>query len=1737
MLSAAAGPVVPRVTTTRGWTCAHHAFEASAAATPHAPAVAAGGRAATYAEVDRHASAVAARLRALGVGPERRVVVLMEPGPAFAAALLGVLKAGGAYVPIDPEYPAGRIAWVLQDSGAAAVLTHADAAHRLPPTALPVVDVDAVELAPADGFEAADADADNLAYVIYTSGSTGRPKGVGVTHRSLVSLQRVAVDIYGMTGADRVGQLPSVGFDMSVEPIWAAWAAGAALLFRPRAVPALGPGFWRWVEDERITILNPPTALWHAWVADMAASGARVPASVRLLITGGEKPQAAALARWRQIAPEVRWMNCYGPTEATVWATTWELPASGWEGDAPIGRERANARAWVVGDDGRLAAEGEVCVGGVAVARGYLGRAALTAERFVPDPFADRPGARMYRTGDRARWREVRGCESAKVREYEENQRTHALTHSRTSVLEFLGRVDDQVKVGGYRVEPGEVEAVLAEHPHVAAAAVAARRGAEGAARLHGWAVLHDGAAADASALRRWLRGRLPAYMVPSTLTLLPALPLNANGKVDRRALATPSAESPESPETAGDGDDTTRAVAEIWREVLGVAVSPDDDFFEAGGHSLLGMLVLSRVRRRWGVELPVRALFEARTPAALAARIDAAAGTPADPQPPLVRVPRNGRLPASFAQERLWFLHQMEPLSPFYNIPTCIRLSGAVDADALRRALAEVVRRHEALRTTFRETPGGAVQVIHPAGDGGEGTGDGGTGAGSFPLPLHDLSGHPFAEEEARRIAADAAAAPFDLSRDAMLRGRLVRTAPDEHLLVLVLHHVAGDAWSLGVLLHEMAAAYAAFVAGEPSPLGDLPLQYADFAAWQRAWLSGGVLDAQLGYWRARLAGAPAVLELPADHPRPAVPSHRGAVVRFDVPPALAARLRQAARRHDATPYMVLLAGFQLLLHRLSGRDDLVVGTPVAGGRGPQKEGRGGLFLKTLALRSDLSGDLAHRGSVAGHHQATLEAYARQDLPFERVVEELHPARSMSRNPLFQVAFAMENVPRMPAELPGVRMRLEEVDAGTSKFDLFLEMYEADGRFRGALEYATDLWEPASARRMAALYLRLLDALAGDADRPLSAAAAAGAAEVAAWNRTAREYPRDAAIHARFAAVARGRADAVALAWDGGEMTYAELDARSSRLANLLVRRGARPDQPVALLLERSPALVVAILGILKAGGAYLPLDPRHPRARIAAMLDDAGARLVVTESPFIPLLPDHPPAVVRMDDGAMDAEPAAAPGVAVSALNAAYVMYTSGSTGRPKGVVVPHRAVLRLATDGGFAETGPGETWLQMAPAAFDAATLELWAPLLNGGRVALHPPGTPDPAELGAFIRRHGVTSAWLTAALFHHVVDHDAGALGGLRQLLAGGDVLSPAHVRRALDADPHLRLINGYGPTENTTFSCCHAVARADLERASIPIGIPISNSTAYVLDAAMRPAPVDVPGELYVGGDGVARGYLAAPALTAERFVPDPFAADGSRLYRTGDRARWRETEVREEEVRTFFLEFLGRLDAQAKIRGHRVEPGEVEAVLARHPAVSTAAAVVREDAPGQKRLVAYAVPAAAGADRAALARGLMAFAREQLPEPMAPAAIAILDALPLTAAGKVDRAALPAPEPVAAAGAEPATATERRIAQDWAALLRVERVPADAPFFALGGHSLLAAQLAARIRDEFGVSMPLPALLAAPTVAGMAAAVDAELAGLRAEVEAELGALSDDEVLALLADTGAWDRAAEVGG
>ena len=1524
--------------------CAHELFEACARLAPDAAAVSLAGRETSFGELERRANAVAARLREAGVGVESRVAVLMERGPELAAALLGVLKAGAAYVPIDPEYPAERTAWVLEDSGAAVVLTHAAARARLPRTGVPALDVAEIDPALADAWAPAAVPADALAYVIYTSGSTGRPKGVGVSHRSLVAHNRAIVGLFGLTEADRAAQVASIGFDISVEEIFPTWAAGAAVVFRPAEVDALGAGFLRWIEEEKVSILNIPTAFWEAWTLEMDASGARVPASVRLVVTGGETAKPSTLALWRRVAGDgVRWINSYGPTEATVTATTWELDGDA-DGEIPIGAPLEGWTAQVLDEALRPVSPGdpgELCLGGVTVARGYLGRPGLTAERFVPDPSSDRPGARMYRTGDRVRWNaetesaEVRECGSAL--DSREDPRTSALPHFRTAVLLFLGRMDDQVKVGSYRVEPGEVEAVLCAHPDLASGAVVAREDG-GRMRLVAYGVPRN-ESVDEGALRCWLRARLPGYMVPSAIVMLDALPLTAHGKVDRRALPAPALPA----EPQADVDDTAARLAAIFGEVLGAPrVQADDDFFDLGGHSLLAMQALARVRHRCGVELPVRALFEAPTPARLAAAVEAARGEAASTRPPLRTAVRDEALPLSFAQQRLWFLHRMEPESPFYNIPLAIRLTGELDADALRRALAEVVRRHEALRTTFAETSAGTVQVLHPAPD-------------SFPLPVADLRALPDdeAEAEARRLAAEEAEQPFDLARDVMLRALLVRTGDDVHLLVLDLHHVAGDGWSLAVLHAEIGALYDAFSRGEAAPLEPLPVQYADYAVWQREWLKGEVLERQLAYWREALAGAPAELRLATDRPRPAVQSHRGKVHRFRVPAATAARVREVARAEGATPYMVLLAAYDALLHRWSGETDLVVGSPVAGRVSERLEGLIGFFVNTMAVRVDVGGDPSFRELVGRARRAALDAFAHQDLSFERVVEELRPERTLSRAPLFQVSLILQNTPPAVLELPRVTLRPEPVDSGTAKFDLSVELTETPDGMAGEAEFATDLFDEATVARMMEQLAALLDAATARPGERLSRLLAAlpdPAREtlLVEWNRTARDYAT-APVHRRIAEQAARAPHAPALVHGGRATPYATLDASANRLAHHLRARGVGPEVTVGVVADRSPEMVVSLLAVLKAGGAVVSLDPAYPADRLAWMLEDSGTRLVVSPRASA-IAPRGGVEVVALDaeGAAIAARPSTEPEGETQADSLAFVIYTSGSTGRPKGVLVPHRGLSNLvAAHAGKFGVGAQSRVLQFASFSFDAAVAESLTALTSGAALVLVPREEMSGAPLLELMRRERVTVATLPPSVLSTLPE---GALPELRTLASAGEALPQALVARWA---PGRTFLNAYGPTEATV---CATLGPCQAGDARAAIGRPLANVRVYVVDAALNPVPLGVPGELCVAGVGVARGYRGRAGMTAERFAPEPFSgAAGARMYRTGDRVRWGNDGR---------LEYLGRVDRQVKIRGNRIEPGEVESLLRDHPEVADAVVDARDDGTGALRLLGWVLAA-----------------------------------------------------------------------------------------------------------------------------------------------------------------------------
>jgi amino acid adenylation domain-containing protein len=1654
--------------------CVHDLVAAQAARTPDAPALVHAGEVLTYAGLDLRSGRLAAYLRRLGVGPETRVGICMEREPGLVVAMLAVLRAGGAYVPLDPAYPRERLGWMREDAGVSLVLTSTRLAGVLP-AGTRALALDAVRAEVDAGSGDAPGSAagpESLSHVIFTSGSTGRPKGVMIRHSSVVALLRWLRE--AVSDEERSAALfaTSINFDVSVAEVFGTLAWGGKLVLVENALELAR------VAEPVVHASMVPTA-----AAELLRAGA-IPESVRTLNLGGEALPGDLAQALYALGTVAKVGNLYGPTEDTTYST-YSVVRKGAE-QVFIGRPVDGTRALVL--DAALqpvpaGMPGELYLGGDGLARGYAGRPELTAERFLPDPFGP-PGSRMYRVMDRVRRRA-------------------------DGELEYLGRVDFQVKVRGFRIEPGEIEAAMRSHPAVRDAVAVVRDDAPGAAgerRLVAYvAGAADGAVPAAAELRAHLAARLPEYMLPSAFVVLEALPLTPNGKTDRRALPAP--EASETKAFTAPRTPTEEVLAGIFGEVLGTGrVGVHDNFFERGGHSLLATRVVSRVLPALGVELPLRALFEAQTVAELAAHVDAErrAGTAPAP-PPLARVPRGGPLPPSFAQRRLWFIDRLEPGSTAYNVPLPLRLRGALDARALERAIAEVVRRHESLRTVFGEVDGEPVQTVRPA--------------VAPPLPVCDLSGLPEAarEAESARRVRDDARRPFDLRRGPLLRAGLLRLAADAHVLVLSMHHIVSDAWSTEVLFRELAALYPAYLAGEASPLAEPEVQYADYAAWQRSWLEGGALERQLAWWRERLAGAPAVLDVPTDRPRRALPGARAASVVRRLGRAASERLRAAAREEGATLHMALLAGLDVLLARWSGEEDVVVGTPTAGRTRREVEGMIGFFVNTLALRADVSGNPPFRELLGRVREGALGAYAHQDLPFERLVEALGLERSLSNSPLFQVVFSLEDGAGACPSLGGVRAEPFPAGADGVKTDLDVVASERKGGLALTLTYREELWDASTVERVADAYAAILEAAAADPGRRILDLPLATEAE---RSRVLREWsagpaaPGGGTLHGLFAAQAARTPDAVAVTSGGDALTYAELDRRAGAVARALRAAGVGPEARVGLCVERSPDAVAGILGVLRAGGAYVPLDPAHPAERLSYVLEDSGAAVLLTQERLRDRLPGFTGATVLLEDcGAEDEVPSTQPHddpegadplshsrtFALShSQSLAYVVYTSGSTGRPKGVMVTHGAAASLvATAVQAFGVGPGSSLLESASFGFDASVLEIFLALASGAALHLADRDTLlSPEALGALLRERRV-DVWVATPALAGLAPR--GDYPALRTVSTGGEACTAEQVERWA---PGRRMLNLYGPTEATVYATLHECRPGT--GGAPPIGRPAAGVRAYVLDPAGGVVPAGFPGELYLGGARLARGYAGRPALTAEAFVPDPFTPEtGARMYRTGDRARW---------LASGELEFLGRTDAQVKIRGFRIEPGEIEAALLRHPEVREALVTVREDSafgvPGERRLVAYVVPEAgtaapgAGALREAL--------RNTLPDYMVPAAFVSLDSLPVTAGGKVDRRALPAPEPATAPGehAAPRTATEEVLAGIWAMVLRVGEVGRDAGFFELGGHSLLATRVVSRVREAFGVELPLRALFEAPTPAGLGARVDA-LLGSGAAVDA----------------------------
>ncbi|WP_437667767.1 amino acid adenylation domain-containing protein [Sorangium sp. So ce1182] len=1653
-------------------TCIHGLFEAQVEETPDAVAVVYEGQKLTYRELNARANQLAHHLRRLGVGPEVLVGLCVERSLEMVVGLLGILKAGGAYLPLDPAYPAERLAFMLEDAAVPVLLTQDRVANALPVTSCMMLCLD-TDWEPIAGERqdnpASGALPDHLAYVIYTSGSTGTPKGVMIPHRGLVNYLWWCARAYDVAGGQGAPVHSSLSFDLTITGLFSPLLVGRPVVLMPEqgGVEALVEVL-EGHEDFSLVKITPA----HLELLQRLLPRERAAGRARALIIGGEALSWEALAFFQTHAPATRLVNEYGPTETVVGCCVYEAPADGGKtGPVPIGRPIANTQLYVLDAHRQpvpIGVPGELYIGGAGVARGYLNRPELTAERFIEDPFRAEPGARLYKTGDLCRWLP-------------------------DGTLEYLGRLDHQVKVRGFRIELGEIESVLVQHPSVREAVVVAREDAPGDKRLVAYVVAREAPLPAVSELRSYVQSKLPEYMVPAAFVELSALPLTANGKVDRKALPAPDQAQTEQGSTfVAPRTPVEEVLAGIWAEVLHLErVSVLDSFFDLGGHSLLATQVLGRLRPVFGVDVSLRALFDAPTVAGLATHVEAALGQGAlSTAPPLVPVPREGALPLSFAQQRLWFLDRLEPDSAFYNVPAVVRLSGRLDVGALARSLQEVVRRHEALRTVFPTTiEGQAHQAIATDLE--------------LTFPVVELQ-----EPEVGRRAEEEAQKPFDLAKGPLLRTTLLRLGEQEHVLLLTLHHIVSDGWSLGVLVRELGALYEAFSNGVASPLPELPIQYADYAVWQRAWLSGEVLEAQLAYWKKQLSGAPSALELPTDRPRPAVRTSRGAALPVTLPRELSTALAALSRREGVTLFMTLLAAFQVLLHRYTGQDDIVVGSPIAGRTQPQTEELIGFFVNTLVLRTDLSRQPTVRELLGRVREVTLGAYAHQEVPFEKLVEELSPARDLSRTPLFQVMFVLQNAPMPALVLGDVKLAAVETEQTTAKFELTLALQETEEGLRGALEYNTDLFDAATIERMAGHYRTLLEGLAAEPSRRVSELPLLTEAErqklLVTWNATEAEYPRDTCIHALFEAQVERTPDAVALVYEGQKLTYRELDARANQLGRHLQRLGVGPDVLVGLCVERSLEMVVGLLGILKAGGAYVPLDPTYPAERLSFMLEDTGVPVLITQRRLLATLSEHlahgplesgPRSRARVvcldaDPDLLAAQGDDPPEALATPGSLAYVIYTSGSTGQPKGVLLEHRGACNLAKAHlPLFPVGPGTRVLQFASLSFDGSTWEIVMALSAGATLYLAPreailPGRP----LLDMLQNERIELVAMPPSVLAAL---PAEALPDLRTVIVAGEPCPAELVARWA---PGRRFINGYGPTE-TTVCATAAVCRDGSQKP--PIGRPIANAKIYLLDQHQQPVPVGVPGEIYIGGAGLARGYLNRPELTAERFIRDPFGAEpGARLYRSGDLGRW---------LPDGNVEHLGRIDQQVKLRGYRVELGEIESVLLQHPAVREAVVVAREDAPGDKRLVAYLVAREAPLPGVS---ELRSYARSKLPEYMVPAALVELRALPLSPNGKVDHKALPAPDLTrtekASTFVAPRTPAEEALVAIWEDLLQTQPIGIQDDFFTLGGHSLLAVRLMAAIESRFGRRLPLAQLFSARTVAALA--VELSIAGGKTE-------------------------------
>jgi amino acid adenylation domain-containing protein len=1642
----------------------HEMFEAQVERTPEAAAILYAGQELSYQELNWRSNQLAHWLRGMGVTPDSMVGIYLGRSVDYVVALLGILKAGAAYMPLDPELPADRIRFMVEDATPQAVVSDGPPPAGRMPAFARIVDLNRVLSSASAAFPANPEPvnaANHLAYVLFTSGSTGHPKGVLMHHGALINLIQWQMQHTNCGNGHRTLQFAPVGFDVCFQEIFSTLASGGSLVIPMPDERKDFAQLARLIGRMRVNRFFLPFVALDNLAPALLADGC-LPDALREVVTAGEQLRVTpAIRELFQRLPAARLVNQYGPTEAHV-VSSFQLAgnAGDWPALPPIGRPIANARIYIL--DAHLhpvpiGVAGELVIGGIPVSKGYLNRPELTAEKFIADPFDGASGARLYKTGDLCRYRA-------------------------DGNIEYLGRMDQQVKIRGFRIELGEIESVLAGHPRISGAAVIAWENIPGNKQLVAYVVASEGEMPAVQELRARLERKLPEYMIPSAFVCLDKLPLSPNGKIDRKALPAPDKSRPGSsvafvaPQTG-----TETALARIWRELLGMEqIGVHDNFFALGGHSLLAVRMNFRIGKELGLELPLKQVAELPTISQLAAMLDELAantrrargetpdvGGTTGPATVALSQPLSCRFPLTPGQEQLWFLAQLAPESSVYNLSLMLRLRGPLNVEALRKSLNFLVRRHEALRSIFPVENGLPVTEILPE--------------LTVPLPAVKAPSADGNGDVNRwdRSMLELVRQPFDLSRGPLVRAGLFEREPTNHSLVLVIHHIVWDGWSSEILLRELAAAYAAFSKDVTPVLPDLPTRYAVYVEEQRQRLTSARIQSHLDFWRQELSGAPMLLELPFDHPSTGEPEQQGAEHLFVLGRDTTTALRRMAQERGNTLFTTVLAAFHVLLHRFSRQNQVLVGVPFAGRTSPELESVIGYFVNALPVKADFDGNPTFEELLSQIKKAIWSVQERQDLPFERLVREFPPARDANRNPIFQVCLVFEVASTAPCPIPGLQVDLQKLEPPEAMFDLMLVVTDVGEHLSCSLRYNADLFDRSNIVRLTEGYELILEAVTGDPRRRISELPVLLEAEhrtlLVEWNRTVREYPCNRCVHELFEEKASQNPFATALISDRQELSYADLNARSNRLAHYLRAQGVTAKSLVGVRMGRSVAYVTSLLAVLKAGGAYVPLDPGYPRQRLQFMVADAALKLIITDQPLAADLDLNgvPVLDISVAEAVIETGPGENPEPVSGAEDPAYVIYTSGSTGQPKGVVVPHRGVVRLVRGQDYFDANPAQRFLLLASTSFDATTFELWGPLLNGASCVVFPSQLESFEQLERVIRRHEVTCLWLTAGLFNQIINARPSVLQTVKHVLTGGEALSVPHVKKAMEQLPSLQLTNGYGPTESTTFACCYAIRPGEtFSRGSVPIGRPIANTTCYLLDAHLQPVPVGVAGELHLGGDGLALGYLNRPELTAEKFIPNPFSDQpGARLYKTGDLCRYRADGN---------IEFLGRLDQQVKLRGFRIELGEIEAALGRYPSVLNAAVMLREDVPGNQQLVAYVVMRPGSVPTAVELRASLG---QELPDYMIPGAFVFMDHLPLTANGKVDRHSLPAPEKNPGASWEavaPKTPVELKLAEIWRELLGVKQVGLHDNFFTLGGHSLLAVRLVAEIKQRMQVILPV---------------------------------------------------------